>query len=211
MGSLPPRARFFAACATGLLVVALPAVSGATTSDKTVYRTVHGTPGADTIIGKRHSERVKALAGNDYVRLGGGSDVAFGQDGDDWLHGNDGKDVVSGGAGNDHPQGGGGNDRVYGGSGVDELDGDAGHDLIFAGSGDDGVTGDEGNDTIYPGTGADIIYGEQGFNHIIAKDDGVADRFYCSMINRGQAPGLLTYIGKKDPLDVIVLCKVKIK
>ena len=77
--------------------------------------------------------------------------------------------------------------------------------------GDDGVTGDEGNDTIYPGTGIDIIYGEQGYNHIIAKDDGVADRFYCSMINVGQAPGLLTYIGKKDPLDVIVQCVVEVK
>ena len=86
--------------------------------------------GDDTIIGKRHNERVMAMSGNDYVRLGSSNDVAFGEDGDDWLHGNDGRDMVSGGAGNDHPQGGGGNDRVYGGSGVDELDGDAGNDLI---------------------------------------------------------------------------------
>ena len=31
------------------------------------------------------------------------------------------------------------------------------------------------------------------------------------MINVGQAPGLLTYIGTKDPLDVIVQCKVEVK
>ena len=134
----------FAALATVLASVAIPAVSGATTNttttsahmdaSRTVHRsTVQGTAGDDTIITKRRAQRVLALAGNDYVRLGSSNDLAYGDAGDDWLHGNDGKDAVYGGPGNDHPQGGTGNDYVSGGSGDDELDGDAGNDLIFAG------------------------------------------------------------------------------
>jgi Ca2+-binding RTX toxin-like protein len=191
---------------TALAVISVPAISGAT-----VQRTVQGTSGNDTIITKRYAQRVLARAGDDYVRLGSSNDVAYGAAGNDWLHGNDGRDRVYGGPGNDHPQGGGGADRVSGGPGDDELDGDDGDDLIFAGSGDDGVTGDEGNDTIYPGDGVDIVYGEQGYNHIIAKDDGDADRLYCSMINVGQAPGLLTYIGHRDKRDVVVNCVVEVK
>jgi Ca2+-binding RTX toxin-like protein len=226
MGSLPPRARLFAAAATVMVSVAVPAVSGAATNTATsgtqstaagpvsrsmAQATVQGTNGDDTIITKRRAQKVLALAGNDYVRLGSSNDSAYGADGNDWLHGNDGRDAVYGGAGNDHPQGGTGDDRVYGGPGDDELDGDGGNDMIRAGGGNDGVTGDEGNDLIYPGPGVDIVYGEQGYNHIIAKDDGVADRLYCSMINVGQAPGLLTYIGHRDQLDVVVNCVVEVK
>ena len=80
MGSLPPRARFFAAVATVLL---LCCGSCGLRSDNIHDRTVSArstvqAPGADTIIGKRHNVRVMAMSGNDYVRLGGGNDVAFG-------------------------------------------------------------------------------------------------------------------------------------
>ena len=94
-GFSPPRARLFAAlvtvCRPGS--VAIPAVSGATTkhatsgapdASRTVHRTtVQGTAGDDTIITKRRAQRVLALAGNDYVRLGSGDDLAYGDDGDD--------------------------------------------------------------------------------------------------------------------------------
>jgi Ca2+-binding RTX toxin-like protein len=209
-----------------LATVAVPAFSGATTnstrsgsqsasagpvSRPSFRATVQGTNGNDTIITKRRAQKVLALAGDDYVRLGSDNDVAFGAEGNDWLHGNDGRDAVYGGPGSDHPQGGGGDDRVYGGPGDDELDGDEGNDVIRGGGGNDGITGDQGNDTIFPGGGADIVYGEEGYNHIIAKDDGVADRLYCSMINVGQAPGLLTYIGHRDSRDVVVNCVVEVK
>jgi Ca2+-binding RTX toxin-like protein len=213
----------FAAPATVLTLclaaVAVPAFSGATTTvidkagaERTVKRsTVQGTMGDDTIITKRRGQRVLALAGNDYIRLGSGDDVAMGEDGDDWLHGNDGSDVVSGGPGNDHPQGGTGNDRVYGGPGDDELDGDQGNDLIFGGSGNDGITGDEGNDVIYPGPGADVVYGEEGDNKIVATDDGVRDDIFCNQIVVATPPGVIVYIGHRDPLDALRNCTVVIK
>ncbi len=224
MGTLPPRARLFAALATVqticLAAVAVPAFSGATTTvtDKTgaEHRTVkrsvvHGTMGNDTIITKRYAQRVLALAGDDYVRLGSSNDIAYGGDGNDWLHGNDGRDAVYGGPGTDHPQGGTGNDRVFGGSGDDELDGDAGNDYIVAGAGNDGVTGDEGDDVIYPGPGADVIYGEEGNNTIIATDDGVRDDIFCNQIIVPAPPGLIIYIGHRDPLDALRNCKVVVR
>jgi len=202
-----------------LATVAVPAFSGATTTvtDKTGAErlvkksTVHGTMGDDTIITKRHGQKVLALAGNDYIRLGSGDDVAMGEDGDDWLHGNDGNDVVSGGPGNDHPQGGTGNDEVYGGPGNDELDGDQGNDRIYSGPGDDQITGDEGDDIIYPGDGADVVYGEQGNNTIVAKDDGVRDDIFCNQIIVPTPPGTIVYIGPPDPLDALRNCTVVVK
>lgn len=224
MGSLPPRARLFAALVTipvlCLATVAIPAFSGATTNSATsgsqraagpVHRsTVQGTNGDDTIITKRRAQRVLALAGDDYVRLGSSNDVAYGDAGNDYLHGNDGRDAVYGGPGNDHPQGGGGADRVYGNDGDDELDGDAGNDIIYAGSGNDEVTGDEGDDRIYPGPGADTIYGEEGSNVIIATNDGVRDDIFCNMIKVATPPGTIIYIGERDPLDELRNCNVVI-
>jgi Ca2+-binding RTX toxin-like protein len=218
----------FAALATAtalcLAAVAVPAFSGATTvTDKTggpaahaahksaQRSTVQGTMGNDTIITKRYGQRVLALAGDDYIRLGSGDDSAFGEDGNDWLHGNDGNDVVSGGPGNDHPQGGTGNDRVYGGPGDDELDGDQGNDLIYGGDGNDSITGDEGDDVIYPGPGADEVYGEEGMNKIVATDDGVRDDIFCNQIVVPAPPGIIVYIGHRDPLDELRNCKVVIQ
>jgi len=225
MGSLPPRARLFAAVATAqvfcLAAVAIPAVSGATTTTKsgvqhtaarTVQRsTVQGTDGNDTIITKRRAQKVLALAGDDYIRLGSGNDLAYGAAGNDWLHGNDGRDRVFGGPGNDHPQGGTGNDYVSGGGGDDELDGDAGNDRIFGGAGNDQITGDEGDDVIYPGPGADEVYGEEGNNKIVATDDGVRDDIFCNQILVPAPPGIIVYIGQRDPLDALRNCKVVVK
>lgn len=214
MGSLPPRARFIAACVTVVTAVAIPAVAGATTSDRPGLgpehnaQTVIGTDGNDTIIGRRYVDRVDARSGDDYVRLAGGNDRASGGPGNDWLHGNNGRDVVDGGPGDDHPQGGGGNDRVYGGDGNDELDGDAGNDYLYAGPGDDSVTGDEGDDVIYPGPGADEIYGEEGHNKIVARDDGVRDDIFCNKL--GTPPGEMVYIGKRDWLDALRNCTVTV-
>ncbi len=223
MGSLPPRARLFAAPVTVLTLclaaVAVPAFSGATTTvidktgaERTVHRsTVQGTPGDDTIITKRRAQEVYGLAGNDFIRLGSGDDVAYGEDGDDYLHGNNGNDIVSGGPGNDHPQGGPGNDRVYGDDGDDELDGDQGNDYIEAGPGNDEVTGDEGDDVIYPGDGADTIYGEEGNNTIVATNDGVRDDIFCNMIKVDTPPGTIIYLGEIDPLDALRNCTVVIR
>ena len=226
MGSLPPRARLFAALVTTqvlcLAAVATPAVSGATTSKATagtqpraagpVHRqTVQGTNGNDTIITKRRAQEVYGLAGDDYIRLGSSNDVAYGEDGDDYLHGNDGRDVVHGGPGNDHPQGGPGSDRVYGEEGDDELDGDQGNDLLVAGTGDDEVTGDEGDDVIYPGPGADTIYGEEGDNKVVARDDGVRDDIWCNSERLNLPPGTLIYVGQRDRLDVVRNCNVEVR
>ena len=226
MGSLPPRARLFAALVTTqvlcLAAVATPAVSGATTSKATagtqpraagpVHRqTVQGTNGNDTIITKRRAQEVYGLAGNDYIRLGSSNDVAYGEDGDDYLHGNEGRDTVYGGPGNDHPQGGPGSDRVYGDGGDDELDGDQGNDVLYAGDGNDEVTGDEGDDVIYPGPGADTIYGEEGDNTIIATNDGVRDDIFCNMIKVATPPGTIIYLGEVDPLDALRNCKVVVQ
>jgi Ca2+-binding RTX toxin-like protein len=205
-----------------LAVIAIPAVSGATTNKatsgtqlkaaRTVHRsTVQGTAGNDTIITKRRAQRVLAFAGDDYVRLGSADDLAYGDTGNDWLHGNDGRDAVYGGPGNDHPQGGTGHDYVSGGSGDDELDGDAGNDRIFAGAGNDSITGDEGDDVIYPGPGADEVFGEEGDNRIVATDDGVRDDIFCNQIVVPAPPGIIVYIGHRDPLDALRNCKVVIK
>lgn len=220
MGSLPPRARLFAALVT-VCAVATPAVSGATTNITTagapddarpVHRsTVQGTAGDDTIITKRRAQRVLALGGNDFVRLGSSDDLAYGDSGDDHLHGNDGRDSVYGGPGNDHPQGGTGNDHVSGGGGDDELDGDAGNDVILGGAGNDSITGDEGDDVIYPGPGADEVYGEEGDNKIVATDDGVRDDIFCNQIIVPAPPGTIVYVGHQDPLDALRNCTVVIK
>ena len=64
---------------------------------------------------------------------------------------------------------------------------------------------------IYPGPGADTIYGEEGMNKIVATDDGVRDDIFCNIIKVPSPPGLIVYIGHRDPLDALRNCKVVVK
>jgi len=152
--------------------VAIPAVSGATTADRHhpahKARVVQGTPGNDTIIGKRYVDKVVALSGDDFVRLAGGNDIADGGPDNDWMHGNNGNDQISGGPGDDFVQGGNGNDRLDGGEGNDLMHGNSGNDYVYGGPGNDHPQGGPGNDHVYGGPGDDELDGDQGDDYIVA-------------------------------------------
>lgn len=128
---------------------------------------------------------------------------------------------MDGELGDDHVSGGAGNDTLLGGDGADDLDGGDGNDLIYGGPGDEGlekdpdgkgsITGDAGNDIMVPGPGRDFVYGEEGDNVIIARNDGVKDEFYCSLLNdTAQPEGILVFIDARDGLDDIRRCKVTV-
>ena len=62
-----------------------------------------------------------------------------------------------------------------------------------------------------PGPGADEVFGEEGDNKIVATDDGVRDDIFCNQIVVPAPPGIIVYIGHRDPLDALRNCKVVIK
>jgi len=101
-------------------------------------------------------------AGNDYMDVGAGNDIA---------NGDEGNDTILAGAGDDVATGGEGNDAIYGGTGNDTADGGTGNDLIDAGTGNDSVTGGEGNDSIFGGSGNDTVFGGTG-NDLISGGAG---------------------------------------
>lgn len=71
------------------------------------------------------------------MRLGGGHDVAWGQQGNDKIFGGRGRDVLLGGEGHDRLVGGQGRDILRGGEGNDYLDGGIGNDRLVGGDGMD--------------------------------------------------------------------------
>ena len=96
-------------------------------------------------------------------------------------------------------------------AGDDELDGDAGDDLIFAGPATTRSPATRATTPSTPVRRADDLYGEEGYNKIVATDDGVRDDIFCNQIVVPAPPGIIVYIGHRDPLDALRNCKVIVK
>jgi Ca2+-binding RTX toxin-like protein len=62
---------------------------------------VHGTSGADTIVGSDYADTIYGGDGNDTITGGYSNDFLYGEGGNDTLTGNDGNDTLAGGAGDD--------------------------------------------------------------------------------------------------------------
>jgi Ca2+-binding RTX toxin-like protein len=144
--------------------------------------TIVGTPGPDRIVGKRASDVIAGLGGNDVIVDGpNGNDVICGDGGRDRLvasHGNDrlygggGRDVASGGQGNDRLYGGGRGDVLQGGSGNDRIGGGPGADRARGVTGNDRIRGDAGPDRLFAENGNDLVHGEGGDDLV---DGGLGD------------------------------------
>jgi hypothetical protein len=120
------------------------------------------------------SVAVRALAGDDTVRLDGlsetgqdvrvpsridagpGHDIVVCTIAGDFIKGGFGNDLLVGKGGDDRLDGGWGIDDLRGGDGNDSLDGGFGPDYVYGEAGDDRLSGGFGNDQIgYPGSAAD--------------------------------------------------------
>lgn len=120
-------------------------------------------------------------AGNDYIDVGAGNDIAHGDEGndtifagagDDLATGGEGNDAIYGGTGNDSADGGDGNDLIDGGDGADSLTGGAGNDSLYGGNGNDSINGGDGNDLISGGAGNDVLTGGAGSDTFVG---GIGD------------------------------------
>ena len=87
--------------------------------------------------------------GSDYLKLGGGDNIVYGDNPD------------GSGGGHDNITTGDGNDRIYAGGG---------HNYVHAGNGKNTVTAGDGNDTIIAGVGNDTINAGHGNNYVHAGD-----------------------------------------
>jgi Ca2+-binding RTX toxin-like protein len=146
------------AAATILLVAAPSQASAASCAGK--HATIVGTPGNDTIVGKKAS---------DVIYGGGGDDkVSGGPNGNDTICGGGGDDVINGGRGNDSLYGGSGDDVLLGVTGGDGLVGDGGNDKLFGAKGPDGESGGPGDDALLGGRGPDSLHGGGGADTLYA-------------------------------------------
>jgi len=125
--------------------------------------TLNGTPGNDTLIGKKgEANIIIGLGGDDTIYGGDGNDVLDGGDGNDKIYGqSSGDKILRGGAGNDllNVYTGTGNNLLDGGSGNDTINGGMGNDTLIGGSGNDTLKGSAGNDTYQfsKGDGSDFL------------------------------------------------------
>ena len=111
---------------------------------------LHGTNGADNIIGTSNNDTLNGLGDDDVIRGYAGNDTIDGGSGDDEIEGGAGNDTITGGSGNDVIDGGDGDDFIEGGAGNDEIEGGYGDDVYLFGFGD-------GNDYISDGYGSNVI------------------------------------------------------
>jgi Ca2+-binding RTX toxin-like protein len=98
------------------------------------------TKNSEALYGSKHTDTIKALAGDDIVLGLGQRDELFGQAGSDLLAGHAGRDVLRGGQGDDTLIGGRGHDVLVGCYGRDEFLGGRGKDLfVLTGLGTDTI------------------------------------------------------------------------
>ncbi|MGH7806421.1 MAG: calcium-binding protein [Candidatus Binatia bacterium] len=102
--------------------------------------TLHGTIGADVLVGTSGPDVIHGLAGDDIIEGKKGNDVICGGDGHDILMGNGGDDVVVGNKGHDVVIGNSGNDLLKGNKGDDSIDGGAGLNVCKGGPGSDSTS-----------------------------------------------------------------------
>ncbi len=124
--------------------------------------------GNDMITGNRiTADGTPGSLGEDFIRLNGGDDLAFGAAGNDQIEGGTGDDEIQGEEGDDCLFGDEGDDLILGGSGNDYVDGGADDDVIFGGDDNDMLRGGTGNDAICGDDGDDTLHGEDGDDLLI--------------------------------------------
>lgn len=145
-------------------------------------------------------------SGNDTIVGGGGRDILYGQTGSDYLDAGEGDDAILGGDDNDQVLGGGGCDNLYGEAGCDTVSGDAGNDVLDGGAGADRLIGGSGNDTFYHAFGQglhnfftpDVIVDFAGANQ--GQAVGEQDFLFLDVAN--PATATLTLVGGGAPADL---------
>jgi Ca2+-binding RTX toxin-like protein len=137
------------------------------------FLTVHGTPHADTILGRGRTDVILGEGGADLIRGRGGVDYLTTA-----LHADCGPPRslarLYGGAGNDgvsnagtcrsQLSGGGGDDRLSSNRGNDLMLGDAGDDYLSAGRGAVQMRGGSGDDLLRVERGTVLVSGGSGFD-----------------------------------------------
>jgi len=155
-------------------------------TDKTLYNTIIGSTGDDTIsteetVGTEtgstpetiETDKINGHIGDDTLHSGDGDDLVAGDTvGNEWTFVNgkweyDPSKIVSNGSDatpnyNDTIVAGDGNDVVLGNGGNDQLFGGAGNDKVNAGTGNDIVYGGNGNDRLNLESGNDYAEGGAG-------------------------------------------------
>lgn len=122
----------------------------------------------DTIFTDETTSSVDSGAGDDFVRMLGGDDVA--------LDAGDGNDFVLTEAGNARVELGAGDDKLLSYSAKVDVDGGAGDDVIHGGSCNDTIDGGQGNDLLSGGGGEDtFVYKEGGGTDTILDFDTSQD------------------------------------
>jgi uncharacterized delta-60 repeat protein len=126
---------------------------------------VSGTPGADHILLRRHSEGIEivSLPGRFNTALFSRIEIS-GLAGDDRIDASALSIPVTIDAGD-------GDDVVLGGSAADGISGGNGRDTLFGGQGNDTLTGDNGNDYLNPGPGNDQVFGNADNDQIYTRDN----------------------------------------
>ena len=132
----------------------------------------------DRLVGDDGANYLKGGAGNDIIKLKGGTDNrADGGEGDDRIRGSEGVDALFGQGGRDILVGLDGDDRLslggaeggfaYGGKGNDNVSGGEGDDVLRGNRGDDVLIGFAGNDDTRGGGGDDTVRGDRGDNYLL--------------------------------------------
>lgn len=131
-------------------------LTGLSTTDPENIRVVAvASDSARTTVSTAQTVESLAVAGDDVIFGGTGSDQIFGEGGNDVIYGGEASDLVKGDNGFDTLFGGEGNDTLDGGNQGDLIFGGVGYDTIYAGAGNDTAFGGDGRDKIYLGAGDD--------------------------------------------------------
>jgi serralysin len=109
---------------------------------------------------------LRALAGNDFIRGSGDSELMNGNAGRDTLMGGSDSLVLGVPCGNDTLRGGQDADILYGECGNDILNGNQGDDYAYGGVGNDLIRGGQGNDALVGESGNDTLIGDAGIDRL---------------------------------------------
>ncbi|MFT5548183.1 MAG: Ca2+-binding RTX toxin-like protein [Candidatus Azotimanducaceae bacterium] len=138
----------------------------------------------DQLVGGNRTDEYDGWAGNDYISLEGGDDIAYGGQGSDTMLGGDGRDILYGFYNPYYLETDGSVKKIVDltqaqalvhnyffelTTDSDILMGRAGDDLLVAGSYDDELDGGDGSDLLFGAAGSDILRGGDG-NDIIHGD-----------------------------------------
>lgn len=142
-----------------------------------------GTSGADLIAGSGGAERIRGLAGNDYIdAASGGADTIQSGVGDDTVFAGAEAVRIATGSGNDHIYAQTGTVRLRTGTGDDhievaddpaqtnpgQINTGAGNDYVRAGNGASLIQSGKGHDAVRTGAGNDTVDAGQGWDTIVA-------------------------------------------